>query len=264
MIRARVVAFAAAIFAASCGAPLMKLPSGPGLPAPDSADLLTQASATCSRVSTISAELAVSGSVGGRRLRGRLLTGLAAPASLYIEAPAPFGAPLFVFGASNGDATLLLPRDRRVLEHGRPGEVLEAITGVPLDPAELRATLTGCAAGTVSDSVAAWRLGDDWRVIPGDRTWYLRREEPADAWRLVSVVRSGPEGWRADYRNFVDGLPRSIRLMSNEPRRFDLRLELAQVDLNVELAPSTFRVNVPAGTQPISIEELRAGGPLSR
>jgi hypothetical protein len=116
----------------------------------------------------------------------------------------------------------------------------------------------------VPDSAEAWRLGDDWRVIPGDRIWYLRRERPADPWRLVSVVRSGPEGWRADYRNFVDGLPRSIRLMSNEPRRFDLRLELAQVELNVELEPSTFRVTVPPGTQPITIEELRAGGPLSR
>ena len=191
MTAARAAVFAAAVLAASCGAPLMKLPTGPGAPTSDAAALLEQATAACRRVSTISAELAVSGSVGGRRLRGRLLAGLAAPASLYIEAPAPFGAPLFVLGASGGEATLLLPRDRRVLEHGLPGEVLAAITGVPLDPADLKATLTGCVKGAVSDTDEARSFGDGWRVIAGDRVRYLRRERPADPWRLVSVVRSG-------------------------------------------------------------------------
>ena len=55
-----------------------------------------------------------------------------------------------------------------------------------------------------------------------------------------------------------------IRLIANDRHRFDLQLELSQVDVNVELDPSTFRVTVPPGTQPISLEELRAGGPLSQ
>ena len=67
---------------------------------------------------------------GARRLRARLNAGLIAPAAAYLEAPAPFGAPLFVFSADADDATLLLPRDQRVLEHGRSSEVFEAITGV--------------------------------------------------------------------------------------------------------------------------------------
>ena len=52
--------------------------------------------------------------------------------------------------------------------------------------------------------------------------------------------------------------------MSNEARRFDLRLDLSQVEVNADLDPSTFRVRIPAGTQPISIDELRASGPLTR
>jgi len=264
MIDARAVAVIAALCTASCGAPLMKLPAGPGVPSPDAASLLAQATGTCSRISTISAEVAVSGSAGGQRLRGRLLTGLAAPRSLYLEAPAPFGAPLFVIGSFDGDATLLLPRDRRVLEHGRPEEILQAVTGVPLDPAELRATLTGCPVDLATEASDARAVGEHWRVLGGDEIRYLRRERTAAPWRLVSVVRSGADGWRADYRNFVNELPRSIRLLSAEPRRFDLRLELSQVELNVDLEPSTFRVSVPPGTEPISIEELRAGGPLSR
>src|SRR5207247_11119018 len=134
----------AALISASCSARLLKLPSGAGTPAPDAAGALAEATAACRTVSTITAEMAVSGSVGGRRLRARLLAGLASPASARLEAVAPFGPPLFFFVARGGDATLYLPRDDRVLEHGRPAAVLEAIAGVPLDAADLRVTLIGC------------------------------------------------------------------------------------------------------------------------
>jgi hypothetical protein len=263
MTAARAAVLAAALFTASCGAPLMKLPAGPGRPAPDAATLLDEATAACRRISTISAEVAVSGSVGGRRVRGRLLAGLAAPASVYIEAPAPFGAPLFIIGGTGGTATLLLPRDRRVLESGDTEAILAAITGVPLDAAELKATMTGCTtdANAATGGVA---YGEDWRVLQGVESRYLRREKPSGPWRLAAIVRGGGDGWRADYRNFVNDLPTSIRLLSTEPRRFDLRLELSQVDTNVELPPATFRVAIPPGTEPISLEELRASGPLSR
>ncbi len=254
---------AASLFAASCGAPLMKLPAGPGTPVADAASLLEQATAACRRVSTVSAEVGVSGSVAGRRVRGRLLVGLAEPASLYVEAPAPFGAPAFIIGASNGDATLLLPRDRRVLEHGKPEEVLDAIAGVPLSPAALKSTLTGCDRET-SASADVRAFGDGWRVVGGDRLRYLRRERPSAPWQLVSVVTNGADGWRADYLDFVDGLPRRVRLVSNDAKRFDLRLALSQVELNVDLEPSTFHVSVPPGTEPITLDELRAAGPLSR
>jgi len=102
----------------------MKLPSGPGEPAADGATALTEATSTCRAVSTLSSEVGVSGSVNGRRLRGRLLVGAAAPASARIEAVAPFGQPLFIFVARGNDATLLLPRDNRALEHGRAASVL--------------------------------------------------------------------------------------------------------------------------------------------
>jgi hypothetical protein len=260
----RAVPLTAALLAASCGTPLMTLPSGTGVPSADAARALEQATAACSRVSTISAEVGVSGSVGGRRLRGRLLAGLAAPASAYMEAPAPFGSPVFIFAAENGSATLLLPRDRRVLSNGDPAEILEAIAGVPLDAAELRAAMTGCTGGTTVNAADAHAIGDEWRVVPGERQLYIRRSRPADPWRLVAVVRSGAPGWRADYREFVDDLPRSIRLTSLEARRFDLRLELSQVEINVPLEASTFRIAIPAGTQPLTLDELRAGGPLAR
>ena len=254
----------AVLAAASCGVPLMKLPVGPGEPASDGAVLFAQATAACARVSSLSVELAVRGSVGGSRMRGRLLVGAAGADGLYIEAPAPFGAPLFVLGATEGSATLLLPRDKRVVERGTPRDMLEAIAGVPLDAAALRSTLTGCApAGTSADSEAR-RLGDNWRIISGPTILYVKRERADAPWRLVSTVRVGADGWRTDYAGFVDGVPRSVRLVSNAPRRFDLRLELSQLELNPTLDAATFRVVIPPGTQPMSIEELRAGGPISK
>lgn len=264
MIGARAVIVAAALCAASCGAPLMKLPVGPGEPAPDAEALLTQATAACTRVSSLSAELAVRGSVGGSRTRGRLLVGVAGADGMYIEAPAPFGAPIFVLGATGNSATLLLPRDKRVVDHGTASEMLEAIAGVPLSATDLRSTLTGCAPASPAQTGEARRIGDSWRVISGSAVLYLKRERPTEPWRLVSIVRSGTDGWRTDFSAFADDVPKSVRLVSNAPKRFDLRLDLSQVDLTPNLDPATFRVVVPPGTQSMTIEELRAGGPLSK
>lgn len=261
MMARAAVAFAAAIATSSCAAPLMKLPAGPGTPASDATDVAARALRICQNIKTITAEIGISGSVGRRRLRARLLTGLAAPASAYLEAPAPFGAPVFIFAATGDDATLLLPRDRRVLEHGQPSAVLEAIAGVPVGPQELRAALTGCAAHRVG--AAGEQVGEQWRVIRGEETLYLYREHATDPWRLVAAVHGNGGGWRAEYRDFVNDLPHSVRLISTTAGRFDLRLSLSQVEVDVPLAATTFTVRVPPDTAPLTLEELRDAGPLA-
>lgn len=266
MIGCRAFVLAAALNAAACGAPLLKLPAGPGTPATDAADILASATAPCAAVTNISVEAAVSGHVNGQRVRGRLLVGVVAPSSFYIEAPAPFGAPVFTLGSVQGDATLLLPRDRRVLEHGNPRDILEAIAGVPLDARDLRTTLTACPSNESLASADARAFGADWRELTTteDRV-YLRRASQAAMWRLVSIASLRPEGWRTDFDEFVDGLPRRVRLLrSVGSRRFDLRLAFSQVDARATLEAQAFRITVPPGTQPITIDDLRAGGPLTR
>jgi hypothetical protein len=262
--RSPIIVFFASVLAASCGAPLMKLPAGSGTPAGDAPAALAEAITTCRTIKTFTAEIGVSGSVGGRKMRGRLLAGLAAPASATLEAPAPFGQPLFIFVARGNDATVLLPRDRRVLEHGKPDAVLEAMTGVSMAPAELRTTLTGCADEREAVDEAR-SLGNGWLMIPGSRRLYLRRGTPADPWRIVAVIARDTAGseWRAEYSNFSNGLPRSIRLASTEANRFNLQLVLSQVETNVTLGDDTFRVQIPSGTVPITLAELRDAGPLA-
>ena len=135
--RAAALTLALSVVCASCAAPLVKLPSGRGEPAPDASDVLTAATAACRPVTAISLELSVSGSISGRRVRGRLLAGLTRVGAVRLEAVAPVGQPVFVltnaFGFAQPGANLLLPRDNRVLERGQFETVLEAVSGVPLE-----------------------------------------------------------------------------------------------------------------------------------
>jgi hypothetical protein len=244
----------------------MKLPSGPWTPARDAPDALAEATSTCRAIGTLSAEVGVSGSIGGQGIRGRLLVALASPASARVEAVAPFGQPVFIFVARAADATLLLPRDDRVLEHGKPEAVLETVTGVPLDAASLRTTLTACPLALDGDSGRS--SGDDWRVIAdGSTEVYLRRESRSTRWFVAAMVHrgsgaAGDVAWRAEYADVQNGLPRTVRLVSADAKRFALRLTLSQLEINTALDAEVFRVQVPRTATPITLQELKAAGPL--
>ena len=148
-----------ALVATSCAPKLTKLPSGPGSLAPDIARVLLESLSNCQRVQSLTAEIGVSGSVGGQRLRTRLIGGFTTSAT-RLEAAAPFGAPLFIFVATGRDGTLLLPRDRRVVEHGDSTELLAAIAGIKLTPSEMVRTLNGCYIPDRLESPMA--IGDNW------------------------------------------------------------------------------------------------------
>src|SRR5437667_163625 len=105
----RAVVVATAWVAAACGPHLVKLPAGRGVPVPGAAPASAYLDATkhCGTIRTLTAVVAVSGTAGGRRVRGRLLAGVADPASVRLEAVTSFGPPLFIFVAARDDATLL-------------------------------------------------------------------------------------------------------------------------------------------------------------
>lgn len=263
--RARGALAFAALVSASCGASLMKLPSGPGGPAADAVSALDQATRACRAVRTLTAEVSVSGSAGGRRVRTRLSAGVAAPASARLEAIASFGPPLFIFVATGDDATMFLPRDGRVLEHGRPDAVLEAVASVPFTASDLREAITGCASGG-SGAGDARRFGDDWRAVTATNggALYLHRERSNAPWRLVASVgrAENGQGWRAEYRDFLNDLPRTVRVTSVGAPAFDLHLAISQVEINVPLEAAVFHVQIPASASPITLDELRQSGPL--
>ena len=259
-----VVCFVAGLGTASCGASLMKLPAGPGAPAADARDALSQATDVCRTINSMTAEASVAGSAGGRSLRARLNIGLQAPDSTRLEAIGPFARPLFTLAGRGDSATLLLHDDNRILQDGRPAAVLEALTGVALGAADLRLALTGCASSETPTGEAR-QLGDDWRSLQnGSTTIYLRRDPRTAPWQLVAAVHrpaDRPE-WRAEYRDFANGLPQRIRLVSNEADRFDLRLSMSGIEMNPPLPAAAFEVKIPPAAQPITLDELRRAGPL--
>jgi hypothetical protein len=263
--RPAALTLALSVVCASCAAPLAKLPSGPGVPAQDASDVIQAATSACRPLSDISLELTVSGSIAGGRVRGRLLAGVTRLGAVRLEAVAPAGQPVFFLtngiGAVQPGATLLLPRDNRVLERGRFGAVLEAVTGIPIDASLLFSVLTACVPSVDATGTA---LGEDWRrVAAGAFDVYVHREKDG-SWRLAAML-SGPNpgpGWRAEYGAFKDGLPRSIRLVSASPGAFDLQLALSQIELNPSLGDEVFRLQIPGSAKPITLDELKASGPL--
>ncbi|HVB36963.1 MAG TPA: hypothetical protein VND92_00430 [Vicinamibacterales bacterium] len=241
----------------------MRLPAGPGVAAADYESAYAAATASCRDVRVLTAEVSVSGTVGRQRIRGRLLAGLERPDGLRLEGVAPFGQPAFVLVAHGGRATLLLPRDGRVLRDAEPAAVLDALAGISLSPAGLLAALSGC--GTASPTPVAGRAyGRDWlRIELQDGSLvYLRRGQ--GIWRLVSALppAGGGRQLRVDYATFGGATPAEVRL-SVADAGVDLRLRLSQVDVNVPLNARAFQIDVPAGTTPLTLQELRQASPLA-
>jgi len=253
------VAAAAALLLAACAPGRPVLPTGPGAPFAGVEEAFRQATAACRGVRTWTAEVALSGRSGDIKLRGRLIAALA-PGSLFLEAVAPFGRPIFTLVARGGEATLLLPRDRRVLRGAAPADVVEALTGVAVGPDELRALVSGCLAP--SDPPP------DGRAYPGG--WvavdladgavaFLKADR--GRWRIEAGLVSGLS---VEYREFQRDLPRRLRLRSEPGRspRVDLTLGLSQVDVNVGVPDEAFVLEATGDLAPMTLEELRAAGPL--
>jgi hypothetical protein len=205
----------------------------------------------------MTATLGLSGRAGSQRLRGRVDAGFAAPSEARLEGRAPFGRPVFILVArDDATATLVLPRDNRVLRAAAPAAIVEALAGVALTPAELRAALAGCGFG---GDPADGRAYGDWLAIdtPGATT-YLRRQD--GRWRLLASTR-GP--LTIEYRDLAGGRPSTVRMRTASDAHTDLTVRLSDVNVNVPLEPAVFQVDIPEGADALTLDELRRAGPLA-
>ena len=242
----------------------IELPAGPGTALPDAAAIWDAAAAPCRAVRSMEFMLTIGGRAAGARLRRTRMRGAVEGGALRLEALAPFGAPVFILVAPAGDrgATLLLPRDQRVIADARPAELLEALAGLDLDPADVQALLTGCLAPE-APAVAARGYGDDWTAIDleGDATAFVRDEGDG-----AVVVAGRRHGLTVAYSDHVSGLPRAFRIaVEAAPATSgatDLDASLSQVNINTALNPAVFAVEVPPAFVPITIDQLRGASPL--
>ncbi|MEO8522299.1 MAG: hypothetical protein ABI603_13105 [Acidobacteriota bacterium] len=250
-----------ALLAAGCGrSPRIALPSGTGTPLPDFTSAYTEATTECAAVRQLSASIRLSGRAGQTKLSARIDAGFAAPARMRLEGfpRVSFGGrPFFIFVADSRDSTLLLPHDGRVLRGAAPAEVVEALAGVPLGPADLRALVAGCGLPSGPPS-AAWSYADGWvRLQTGETALFVRRL--SGRWRVAGAARAG---LHAAYTDFNSDRPASLQLRT-DTGGVDLRLRFAEVEVDPSFDPRVFEVEVPSDAAPLTIEELRRTGPLA-
>ena len=251
--------FAFCIFLVSACAPRrISLPSDPGSPFPDFAAVHAQVSAACRGVRTLEALLALTGRAGPDRLRGRVRAAFARPDSMRLEGVAPFGPPAFILVARDRAATLLLPRESSVLRGQQADEILGALVGVALGPADVLAIVTGCVVP--SPMPTAGRLHErGWASITlaGGAELYLQR---AATWEIRAAKRNG---WQLEYPGWHAQFPPVVRLISNgQTVNVDVQAAIDQTQANTDLDASAFSIDVPSDAKTVTIEQLREAGPL--
>ena len=241
------------VVASGCAARAPMRPAG--TPQPDPAALTAFAAATrhCRPLRTATAEIALAGRVAGDRIRARLVAGFAAPASLRLEAVAPFGAAALLLASNGTETTLLFPRDKQVLRDASVSDVLDAITGLALGADELRDVLFGCL---VLDAATGLTFSDGWQAVEsGDVRVFLK---------AGVVAAADYRGWLVDYATPASGAARTVRVRRTLARgAIDLTATLSQVEMNVDLPATAFALAVPADAAPITLDDLRASSPLA-
>jgi hypothetical protein len=190
-----------------------------------------------------------------------------AEGAVRLEAVAPFGSPAFILTADRSSGTLLLLRDRRLLQNAPPAGILDALIGIPLGPDDLLAVLSGCVKAS-AQAIGGREFGPDWLAIDlaGGGEIFLRRE--AAVWRIVAGRHSGLEIEYREHRTLgglAGELPARVRIrsISGGTTGVELSVDLNQVEINGKLtAGQLTAVTIPPGLSSISLEELREAGPL--
>lgn len=247
-----VAALVAVLLEGACGVAPPPRPVGTPAPDPTAVAAFERATSHCRPLRTATLTMRLSGRAGTDRIAARLATGFAEPASVRVEALAPFGPPALLLASDGQRHTLLFPRDRQVLTEATVADVLDALTGLPFDAAELRLAVLGCLTPT---NAAGERFGEAWQVVAdADTRVFLRRG---------LVVAVDHRGWQVDYAAHEGGIARRVRLRRTDAGlAVDLHAELSDLQVNVDLAPAAFTLDVPPDAERLTLADLRRAGPL--
>lgn len=258
LVGSRLLLVVTSLWFAACAARRFSPPADIGTSLPGFSDIFVRVTRACVGVRTFTTEIGLSGRVGAERIRGRLVAGFKEPDAMRLEGLAPFGPPVFVMVAQGGRATLLLPRDNAVVSDAAPEDVLNAMAGVALPPADLQAVLTGCVTVAARPRVGRLHAGG-WASLDTDAaTLYLRRE--GNEWRLHAARR---DGWLIEYSTWRGEFPATIRLRSEgAASAVDLQATMAQHEVNVDIDGTAFQLTIPIGAEVRDLAGLRRRGPL--
>lgn len=245
-----------AVLAGACAPSVrVSLPPGAGTPVTDVAAVEAAARASCRAPQALTADLRLSGRIAGDRVRGTLQVGVTADA-MRLEGLAPFGAPLFVLAAQSEGALLLLPREDAFARAPSADQLLDAVVGVALGPADLRAIVSGCGLAAW-DAVAASTYAGGWtRVDAGDgRRIWLRATADGEA----PVIMAAEDGrWRVEYTRLDTGWPSAIRLVQTSGHGgTDALLRVDGPEALDALPAGALEVDIPGGARQVTLADLR-------
>lgn len=237
----------------ACAAHVFVPPPGPGVPAPDAAAAWDEAARACRDVRNVSANVRVAVRAGRGKSPSLAVTVVATAAGgIRLD-----GAQVFLL-AGNASRADYLRRDDNRFVTARADEIVEAMAGVKLGPERLLAVLTGCVA-TSPGFVDGARFGSQLAVRTRDSRVFLARRD--GRWRAVA---GDADGIVVDYRGFDGDWPSAWRAAAATSAAI---LDVTVTDLTVNDASldgntAAFQVKLPPSATPMTLEELRAAGPL--
>lgn len=235
----------------------LTLPTGAGSPLADVAAAEQAARASCQTHRAVTADLRLSGRIDGDRVRGTLQVGVTRDA-MRLEGLAPFGAPVFVLAARPGQALLLLPREPAVARGTSSPELLDAVVGVALTPADLLAIVSGCG-------VADWKVrggatfGGAWTRLDLDEGRVLWLQARPGGANVLAAAADGR--WQIEYTRTGTGWPTAIRLRGiagGAAGQTDAVLAMDAPEALAALPDGALDVDVPADAREVSLGDLRA------
>lgn len=243
--------------AAGCTRALFVPPAGPGTPAPNALAAWTEATAGCRDAKSFAAMLRVSGRVGSARVWPITIeAAVTSDQSIYLSATAS-GTSLFVVAGTANRATLWLRREERVVT-AAPADLMDAIVGVPIAPAQLLAVLTGCATRAF-DVKSAAQHGAILAVHTSDARVFL--QSIGGSWRTRAAQA---DGFTVEFGRKAGPAPSDVWIWSTASRTpaASIHLSITDGEVNGQIPASIFQI--PAGAAAaaaMTLEELRAASP---
>jgi hypothetical protein len=267
---AAVLALAACQFSAcalTASAPSTPAPAAPAAAMPAAAMLSALADRERSLHSMQSGAIMEYSAADGHHFRTHEEIALARPASMRVEAIAPFGATM-VLAADDAGRLMIFDPSKNVLMSGganaatleryvriplAPATAVDLLMGLPPDPAEL-ATPPGSVSNVQEMTIAQWRLGDggtrELGFIGGELA--MVRERDSAGTQRYAVLYSD---WRDEGgKNF----PHKIEADFPSSR---IVLRYQAPTLNTTLAPALFVLTPAPGTKQISIDAGAGAAP---
>ena len=243
----------------ACGGARVAFPGGPATPSPDALTHWAAATEACRGARTFSAEIQVNGHVGDEPLRRATLQGaMTRDGAIRLLAVAPAGPPIFTLAGRANRATLTLPSERRVIV-APAADIVDALVGLKLGPVDWLDLLAGCVAG--SDAAEGARFQGATIVSLKNGSGRVRIDQEGTTWRVVAGER--PD-LLVEYPEAQGRWPRVAQVTSRPGAVVSVALNMAisQINVNLEMRAELFMLDVAPDFRPMTIDELRAMGPL--